>query len=343
MSRRFRVGIIGAGYGQHVHLPAFRADSRASVDAICASNGDRASALAGRLGISRAFGDWRKLVVDPQIDLIAISVPPALQAEIAIAAAQAGKHVFAEKPLASNGAEAQRMVDSIRDAGVVGVVDFEFREVAAWRQLKKMLGEAVVGQLRHVYLSWKVETLANRERKVSWKRDPSLGGGTLNLFGSHALDSILWAFGPVCRLAARTWAPSPGLADARVEAGMETVDGLPISMSLAADAPLGSGYRIEVYGDDGAIVLENRTSDYAAGFVLTIARRNEPSVVVKLEPPPNEADGRIAASASVIKRFLDGVETGEPQKPDFGDGLDVQRLIDAIREADKSGRWQQLS
>lgn len=343
MSGRYRVGIIGAGFGQHVHVPAFRADGRASVDAICASTEARAQVIATRLGIPRAFGDWRTLIADPQIDVVGISVPPSLQAEIAIAAAAAGKHIFAEKPLASNAAEAQKMADAIRAARVVGVVDFEFREIVAWRRLRALIQEEAIGRLRHVYFSWRVETVANRDEKPSWKREIDLGGGTLNLFGSHALDSILWAFGSVHRLAARRWVAGRGSADARVEAWLETVAGLPVTLSLAADATLGSGYRIEIYGDDGSLVLENRTADYAAGFVLTFGRRGEPATALELELLPAGVDGRIAATASVVRRFLDAVERGLPVEPDFDDGLAVQRLMDAIREADKSGLWQQLS
>jgi predicted dehydrogenase len=341
VTRHWRVGIVGAGFGQQVHVPAFRADERASVDAICSSTPERARAVADRLQISRAFGDWRELVNDPHIDIVSISVPPFLQAEIAIAAADAGKHVFAEKPLALNAADAQRMADSVRRARVVGAVDFEFRELAAWRRLKAALAEGAIGALRHAYFSWRVETWANRERKVSWKRDLSLGGGTLNLFGSHALDSILWAFGSVSRVAAHSWSPGADVAEARVEAWLETVDGLPISLSLAADTALGSGYRLEIYGDDGALVLENRTADYATGFTLTLGQRQKPLTLLELESPAS-GDGRIAATASAVRRFLDNVETGIPSKPDFEEGLAVQRLMDAIRAAERSGQWQHL-
>lgn len=343
MNARWRVGIVGIGFGQHVHVPAFRLDERASVHAICASTPERARAVAARLNIPSAFGGWRELLADPQIDIVGISVPPALQAEIAIAAAAAGKHVFAEKPLALNASDARRMSDSVREAGVVGVVDFEFREIAAWRRLKTLLDERAIGRLRHVYFSWRVETMANREGKLSWKRDLSLGGGTLNLFGSHALDSILWAFGSVNRVAARAWSPGPDIAEARVEAWLETVDGLPISLSLAADAALGSGYRLEIYGDDGALMLENGTSDYASGFTLTLGQRGKPPTSLELEPLRAGSDGRIAATASVVRRFLDSVETGSPVEPNFNDGLAVQRLMDAIRDAERSGQWQHLS
>ncbi len=333
---KIRVGVIGGGFGQHVHVPAFRADARASVDAICVSTLERAQAIAGRLNISRAFGDWRALVADPRIDAVAISVPPSMQAEIVLEAASRGKHVFAEKPMAENAKDAQRMCDSVAAAGVVGVVDFEFREVNAWKRLKAMLNEGAVGTLRHVYLSWRVETVANRERSSSWKRDASRGGGALSLFGSHALDSVLWAFGRVERVTARTWAPDPGMADTRVEAWLETVGGVLVSMSLATDAPFGSGYSLEIYGDDGALALRNRTADYASGFSLTLAQRGKPTKILEVEPHDAGADGRVVATASVVRRFLDGVQTGAPAKPDFNDGLSVQQLMDAIRAAEGS-------
>jgi len=341
--RQLRVGIVGVGYGQHVHVPAFRSDRRVSVDAICASTVGRAQAVAERLGIPRAFGDWRELVSDPQLDIVSISVPPLLQAEIAVAAAAAGKHVLAEKPLATSTADARRMAESVQGAHVVGAVDFEFREILAFLKARSLLGEGAIGRLRHVYLTWRVETLAHREGKTSWKREPHLGGGTLNLFGSHALDFVLWTFGDVRRVSARLWTPGQGGADSRAEAWMEIGDGLPVSMSLASDMPQGSGYRVEIYGDNGSLTLENSTSDYATGFVLTLRRPGESSRVVEVAALPEGTDGRIAATAGIVRRFLDAVETGGAASPDFEDGLRVQRLIDAIREADRVGTWQNLS
>jgi predicted dehydrogenase len=314
-----------------------------SIHAICASTDRRARAVAERLGIPRAFGDWRELIRDPQLDIVSISVPPLLQAEIAVAAAAAGKHILAEKPLATTTADARKMAESVREAHVVGAVDFEFREILAFLKARSLLGEGAIGRLRHVYLTWRVETLANREGKTSWKRELHLGGGTLNLFGSHALDFILWTFGAVRRISASAWTPEQGVADSRVEAWMETVDGVLVSMSLASDLPQGSGYRVEIYGDNGRLTLENCTSDYAAGFVLKLRRQGESLKELEVEALPEGTDGRIAATAGIVRRFLDAVETGGPASPSFEDGLQVQRLMDAIREADRVRTWQNLS
>src|SRR5258708_1999650 len=117
-----RIGVVGIGFGQHVHVPAFRRDLRVRVDAICASSPERAGAVAERWSIPRARGEWRAMVDDPDLDALALSVPPRLQAEIALATVQAGKHLFAEKPLASCIAEAKAIVDAAAATGSVGAV-----------------------------------------------------------------------------------------------------------------------------------------------------------------------------------------------------------------------------
>jgi predicted dehydrogenase len=341
-TNRIRVGVIGVGFGQHVHVPAFRSDDRALITAICASEEERARTVGARLGIPRAFGDWRLLVSDPEIDAVSISVPPALQADIAQAAAQAGKHIFAEKPLAMNAIEGRAMEVAARASGVVHAVDFEFREVPAWLKCKELVTAGALGRLRQIYLSWRVETRAYREATTGWKRDASLGGGTLNLFVSHLLDAVLWMFGPVARLNARL--DPPASAEARVDAWLNLVDGTPVSLSVAADAYHGSGHRIEIHGDEGTLVLENRSSDYIAGFTLALARRQENGFKsVAFTPTPADLDGRIAAVAGMVRRFLDAVEGQEEMRPNFADGLAVQMLSDGIRNAHRVGTWQTLT
>ncbi|MEP6654986.1 MAG: Gfo/Idh/MocA family oxidoreductase [Myxococcales bacterium] len=336
MTRTLRVGVVGGGFGQHVQVPAFRAAPGVTVDAICASTEARARTFAERLGIPRATGDWRELVRDPALDAVAVSVPPSLQAPILLGAIAAGKHVFAEKPLAMNATDARAVLDAARAAGVVGGLDFEFREISAWQRARALLAEGALGRLRHAYLSWRIETLAHREGKLNWKRDAVLGGGALNLFGSHALDSIWWLFGETRVRSAHLLTAAAGTADARVEAVLASgADEIPVSLSIAADAPLGSGHRLEVYGEDGALVLENRGSDYASGFSLALGRRGGALANVELEPFPPGSDGRVVATARVVRRFVQAVATGTPMSPGLEDGLRVQDLIDAIRAADR--------
>lgn len=340
MIRGFRVGVVGGGYGQAVQVPAFRSVPGVSVDAICASTGERARAFADRLGIPRSTGDWRELVRDPELDAVAVSVPPPVQAPILQAAIAAGKHVFAEKPLAMSAADARAIVEAARTAGVVGALDFEFRELSAWQRTRALLADGAIGPVRHAYYSWRIETYGHRENLVNWKRDAAGGGGTLNQFGSHALDSIVWLFGPARVRSAHLFRASAGTADARVEALLEAGEGIPVSLSMAADAPSGSGHRLEIYGDAGALVLENRGSDYASGFTLALGRRGGPLAPVEIEPFPPGSDGRIVATGRVVRRFVEAITAGaRTVTPGLEDGLRVQELIDAIRAADRDFPW----
>ena len=191
------VGIVGIGYGQHVLAPAFAADERCQVAAICASTTDRAEAVARRLSIPRALGDWRALVADPEIDVLAIAVPPALQVPVVLAAAAARKAVFCEKPVAPTASQAHAMLRAVEDARVVHAVDFLFPEIAAWKRASQIIRGGELGALRQIDLSWKVETYAHRTRSDSWKLRNADGGGTLNNFVSHSIYYLEWLFGPI--------------------------------------------------------------------------------------------------------------------------------------------------
>lgn len=344
--KQFRVGIVGIGFGQQVHLPAFRADPRASVVAICASTEERARAVAERCAIPHATGDWRALCTRPDLDLVAISVPPLLQAEIALAAIGAGKNVLCEKPLGQTLAEAEAVARAARAAGVVAAVDFEFPQIPAWQVAKDLCVRRAVGRVRHVAVQWHIETYAYRKGGPSWKVDGAGGGGTLNLFVSHTVQCIEWLLGPIARLSARL-SPPDAPAEARVYGCFELQDGTPVAISVAADAFAGTGHRWEVYGDDGALILENAGTDYVNDFSVRLATRAGGGTWTRMDQPLADppADGRVYAVAGLVRRLLDAVEGTGPREavPTLEVGVRVQRVLDLMRQSDREGRWSNLS
>lgn len=352
-----RVGVIGIGFGQRAHAPAFSAVAGCEVVALCASSEERARKVAERLGIGKAYGDWRAMIEDPEIDAVSIATPPTLQPAIALAAMDQGKAVFCEKPLAGSQAEAARMAASARRAGVANMCDFELPELATWRSARSILDEGKIGPLRHIAVNWNVETYANKMGLDSWKTDTIAGGGVLNAFVSHTFHYIEWFAGPIQELSARLFrAPGDaGLSPATGERkGRDTVavlclklqSGAPVSISVSSNAFLGNGHHIAFYGDDGALVLDNPTTDYAGGFRLFCGTRQsnclEEVEVEELSCRQVDVageDGRIPLVGRLAARFVDWIRNGVPAHPDFEDGLRVQNLLEAARRSDASGCW----
>ena len=340
------IGIVGIGFGQQVHVPAFRADPRARVVAICASSEERARAVAAKLDIPAATGDWRALCADPQVQVVAISVPAPLQAQIALAAIAAGKHVLCEKPLAANLADAMRVAEAARDAGVVGAVDFEFPQIPAWQTAHELCAARRMGRIRQVVITWHIETYAYRNPAPSWKVDAARGGGTLNLFVSHTIQCLEWMLGqPITKVCARL-SPPDAPAEARVHAWFELADGTPVTVSVAADAFAGTGHRWEIYGDDGTMILENPGSDYVNGFSVRFGDRSSGGALARVDQPLADppADGRIYAVAKLVTRMLDAIGGTTPTSaadglPSLEIGVNVQRVMDLMRKSEREKRW----
>lgn len=342
MQERVTIGVVGTGFGQQVHVPAFRRSPRCAVQAICASHQERAEAAARTLGIPMASSDWRELVADPDLDALALAVPPAIQAEIALAAARAGKHLFCEKPLGLNAGQARDIAVAARESKIAHAVDFIFPELPAWQKTRDLVQSSFPGPIRHVALTWRLETYSYRAATDNWKTSAASGGGTLNNFASHTFYYLEWLFGRIIKVAACL---SPRLAEveARVDAWVEFAAGFTGNISIAADAFLGPGHRLEVYGDSGTIVLENAGMDYARGFRLSVGTRETPRLApLAIAAEDDSTDGRIYPVSRIASRFIDAIlNTGEVS-PGLREGLRVQVLLDALRLADRDGAWQDV-
>ena len=338
-----RLGIIGSTYGRMVLLPAFRTDPRCEVVALGGSNAARTSELAKEAGIPKSYGDWRALVADQDVQAAVIATLPTLQAEIAIAALQAGKPVFAEKPMAGDLAGARAMLDAATRSGLPTGIDFNFTRIMAWQRAKEMLDSGCVGALRHVTVHWHVESRAIQMRMRNWKTaGGNDGSGALGNFISHCFHYLEWFIGPIGGLQARvSGMPDDKDLQATVAMALQYEAGPQVSLSMSCASYAGVGHRIEFFGEDGTLVLHNPTADYMRGFDLTFARR--PGTLERI--PVEDAfdaqfpDGRIAPVSRLANKFFDAIETGKQTAPDFNAGYRVQRLIDAAQRSNRNGQW----
>jgi predicted dehydrogenase len=337
-----RLGIVGTNYGRNVIAPAFRADLRCQVTALSGSDAARTQTRAREAGISRAYDNWRALIDDKDVDAVAIATLPALQPQIALAALAAGKPVFAEKPMASTLADAQAMLRAAQASHLSTMIDFNFHQIASWQRAKAMLEAGAVGTLRHVTVHWHLENFSIQQRMRNWKTLADDGGGVLGNFISHCFHYLEWFCGPIERLSARL-AGLPGNADLQTTVAMalELESGALASLSMSCASFLGSGHRIEFYGEDGTLTLANTTSDYMRGFELWHARRPPEALARIVVDDPEEVkypDGRIAPVSRLARLFLDAVERSGTAQPDFAAGFRVQQLIDAAQRSHGEGR-----
>ena len=180
-------------------------------------------------------------------------------------------------------------------------------------------------------------------RLANWKADQQSGGGSLFNFVSHSLDYLEYLVGPIEGLSARL-AGIPGDArpnDAFVAVTFDIFGGVAGNLTMSAAAYKGSGHKIEIYGQAGALVLENTGSDHMRGFRLLHAVRpgELTQVEVSTDDPDPWSDGRTLPVSRLAHRFADWIEHGQEADSNFSAGLRVQVLLEAARLAHRTGRW----
>jgi predicted dehydrogenase len=291
-----RIGVLGTGYwAGKTHAAAIAAHPNAELVGVWGRDPGKAAAVAGRHG-ARAFADLDDLL--DAVDAVSVAVPPDVQAELAVRAAGAGRHLLLDKPLALSLDGARRVADAAAAAGVASLVFFTarfFPEVAAWLDGLRRTGDWQGG---HGAWLASIDEPGNPYRDSAWRR----AHGALWDVGPHALGLILPALGAVERVTA---AGGPGdtvhLALGHRGGGSST-----LSLSLTVP-PAAATMALEVYGPSGRSAMPRGDASAVAAF--------------------GEAIGQLARS----------VATGTPHPCDVGFGRDVVAVLDATQRSLAAG------
>src|SRR3954447_4957659 len=214
--KKLNVGMIGYGFMGRTHSNAFSQVNhffslpyQPILKTLCALNPDRAREFAGKWGYESVEPDWRKLVVSPEIDLIDIASPNDTHAEIAVAAAKAGKMVMCEKPLGRNAAEGEAMVKAVETAGVPNMVWYNYRRVPAVMLAKHLIDEGRLGRIFHYRAKFLQDWTISRDLPQGgeglWRLDVEIAGsGVTGDLLAHCIDTALWLNGPITGVSAMT-------------------------------------------------------------------------------------------------------------------------------------------
>ena len=195
--KNLNVALIGAGFMGKAHslayvgMPMFfwPAPALPVRHTIVDVNAEVAAEAAKRFGFENSSGDWRSVIDDPNVDIVDIATPNHLHAEIAIAAAQAGKHIISEKPLARSGAEAKTMYDAVKNANIVHMVAFNYRRTPAVALAKKYISEGAIGDILNFRGTYLQDWSADSDGPLSWRFQKAIAGsGALGDIGTHVVD-----------------------------------------------------------------------------------------------------------------------------------------------------------
>jgi predicted dehydrogenase len=191
-----RIGLIGTGGMGKAHATAFKnvplvfgnEPGRPILEVVADVDANALEKWAGEFGFARWTTNWREIIEDPRVDVVDITTPNHLHAEMAIAAAQAGKHIYCEKPLATTSADAARIVAEVEKSGVITIVGFNYLKNPAQAFAKQLIESGELGDITLFRGTFDQDFLANPDIPFSWRLDRALAGtGTLGDLGSHTI------------------------------------------------------------------------------------------------------------------------------------------------------------
>jgi len=185
------VGLVGSGFIAQLHAEAFSRSAIGTVRAVASSSAERAAGFASQWGIPAWHTDFRELVQRPDVDMVCIGVPNHLHRDVVVAAAEAGKHVVCEKPLATTLAEADEMIAACQSAGVKLMYAEELCFAPKYVRAKQLADEGALGD---VYLAKQAEQHFGPHSDWFWDPERS-GGGVLMDMGCHGIEFVRWVLG----------------------------------------------------------------------------------------------------------------------------------------------------
>jgi predicted dehydrogenase len=211
--RLIGVGVIGAGWLGDVHARAWARLRHHYGDlpvtprfvAVADSVPGARAAAQRRHGFDRGYEDWRDLVADPSVDAVSVAAPNALHREIGVAVAEAGKHLWIEKPVGLCAEDARAVADAVADAGVAATVGFNYRAVPAVAHLRDLVASGAIGRPTHARAHLLTDYAAHPLGSLTWRYSLATGGhGVLGDLASHAVDLVRFTVGELRRLVAET-------------------------------------------------------------------------------------------------------------------------------------------
>jgi predicted dehydrogenase len=387
MAKTLRVGMIGYGFMGKAHSNAWRQapyffplKAKVELHTICGRTSAKVQAARAQLGWQFAATDWQEVVDSPLIDVVDIATPNDSHAEIALAAARAGKHVLCEKPLAVTVKQAEAMLAAVQKAKVVHMVCHNYRRVPAIAQARKLIAEGALGRIYHFHARYAQDSLVDPEAPLRWKLQKAIAGsgahGDINVHIIDLARYLVGEFKEVCGametfVKERPLPPEPGASQGPAgktppKRGKVDVDDTVLmighfengAMANLEATRYAAGRRnqmtFEINGSKGSLCFDfedmNRLQFYETS---NLPDRQGFRDILVLQPNgvhpyvghwwrAGHALGYEHTFIHTMADFVNACMDRKPTHPTFEDGLKNQRVLAAVEESAKSRKWVKL-
>ena len=374
--KTLNIGLIGGGFMGRTHSNGYNRirnffpelEYQPVLKAVCFRNETKLKAFAEQWGYESTETDWRKLIERDDIDAVDICTPNDTHAEIAIAAAKAGKMILCEKPLARNLAESKEMVDAIEKAGVKNTVWYNYRRIPAVTLAKNIVASGKLGKIYHYRANflqdWTINENLPQGGEALWRMDAAVAGsGVVGDLLSHCIDTAIWLNGGIQEVSAMT----ETFVKQRMHQLTGKVEDVHIDDACSFFCKFNNGslglfestryarghkalYTFEINGANASIRWDlhdlNRLEYFDNGDESNLRGWRSIHVTDGEQPYMNKwwvpglGIGYEHSFVHQVADFLKTLETGEPCSPTFKDAYETQKVCQAVLDSAASRSWK---
>jgi len=367
VNNKIALGVIGAsanyGWGMRAHMPAFLSLAEYDLIAVCTTSQKTAEASAIKYGAKKSYWDYNKLVTDPDIEVVDVCVRAPSHFEVAMAAIEAGKHVFCEWPLGVDSLQADKMASLAKSKGVLTMVGLQSRYAPSFQYMRQLVSEGYLGNLLSANMTMFLPgILRPRPQRSVWSARKEAGAHTLNIATGHALDVFLWTLGELASIAGNivTQVPEWSVSDSDDPSKVPVTspdnvlligtleNGASVSVHVASVPWHGSAFRMEAYGTEGTLVATSDQMVEMVDPVLRGAKHSESALNIISPPkdlqwvPSDIPDGVPVNMGQMFRSFAKSIREGKSVHPDFQEAARRHHTLDQISLATEQKKWVDL-
>jgi predicted dehydrogenase len=370
------VALIGYAFMGKAHsnayrqvVPFFSPSVTPRMKVLCGRDAEAVQRAARQYGWEETATDWRKVVERPDVDVVDICTPGNLHSEVAVAAAQAGKVVFCEKPLANTLPEAEQMLAAVRQRGVLHMICHNYRRAPAVMLARQLIQEGQLGRLFHFRGTYLQDWIVDPKFPLVWRLDKTkAGSGALGDLASHSIDLARFLVGEISDVAGatETFITERPLPDAPSTMGTVTVDDASAAVVRFENGAMGtievtrlaSGRKnyncLEINGSQGSLAFDLERMNELEVFLSMDAKAvqgfhrilvTDPSShpYIKAWWPPGHIIGYEHTFIHTVFDLLEAIATDTLPVPNFEDGVRNQRVLHAIEKAATARTWVRIA